>query len=262
MLVVGGLHAHTHAHAHTRTCPRAHAHTPTLIYALSRIHTRSTHTRKHTHKHTRSHTRSHTCKHTRKHTRKRARTHENVRAHTQTRTHSETCAALRIIGQVAMCLGDCRSGAEVAPVLSRAASLLGLPVSHAEGPQMLQYEPGQYYRVHHDMLSGSAEVGPGPRIFSLLLYLSDVEEVCARRSDPTGTHRIPLLSPLRSHRTPLRPPLRSHRAPLCSDRGARPTFQIWVSLYRQSVDEPCYGHPHLTPPLCPRISERDTSRFP
>ena len=40
---------------------------------------------------------------------------------------------------------------------------------------MLRYEPGQFYREHHDQ--NAAPHSPwGPRLFTFFLYLSDVEE--------------------------------------------------------------------------------------
>ena len=41
---------------------------------------------------------------------------------------------------------------------------------------MRRYEPGQYYRLHHDWIPEQLDAACGPRAFTFFLYLSDVEE--------------------------------------------------------------------------------------
>lgn len=41
---------------------------------------------------------------------------------------------------------------------------------------MLKYTPGQYYRTHHDFDPRTVTLPSGPRILTVFLYLSDVEE--------------------------------------------------------------------------------------
>ena len=60
-------------------------------------------------------------------------------------------------------------------MLARAQSLCGLPPSFSE-LQFLRYEPGQYYKTHHDYLGGSETLLAGPRALTLLAYLADVDE--------------------------------------------------------------------------------------
>ena len=52
----------------------------------------------------------------------------------------------------------------------RVANLTGVPVSNAEFFQVLRYEPGQFYRVHHDQNSGPTSV-MGVRLFTFFIYL-------------------------------------------------------------------------------------------
>ena len=47
--------------------------------------------------------------------------------------------------------------------------------SSCEPPQTLRYEPGQYYRVHHDQ-NAHPRSPWGPRLFTFFLYLNSVEE--------------------------------------------------------------------------------------
>jgi hypothetical protein len=55
--------------------------------------------------------------------------------------------------------------------------------------QVLRYQPGAYYRSHHDWVDEHVEFPFGPRVFTFFLYLSDVEvrressvQVCSRFS--------------------------------------------------------------------------------
>eukprot|EP00310_Coccolithus_braarudii_P021085 CAMPEP_0183348094 /NCGR_PEP_ID=MMETSP0164_2-20130417/12722_1 /TAXON_ID=221442 /ORGANISM="Coccolithus pelagicus ssp braarudi, Strain PLY182g" /LENGTH=337 /DNA_ID=CAMNT_0025519643 /DNA_START=26 /DNA_END=1036 /DNA_ORIENTATION=- len=51
---------------------------------------------------------------------------------------------------------------------------LGCPMENTEHLQVLRYEPGQYYRAHHDQNCPN-DSPMGPRVFTFFLYLSDVE---------------------------------------------------------------------------------------
>ena len=47
---------------------------------------------------------------------------------------------------------------------------------HYESFQILRYELGQKYEVHHDSSEDDNELSCGPRILTFFLYMSDVEE--------------------------------------------------------------------------------------
>ena len=49
------------------------------------------------------------------------------------------------------------------------------PMKNTEHLQVLRYEPGQFYKAHHDQNS-PYDSAPGPRIFTFFLYLSEVAE--------------------------------------------------------------------------------------
>ena len=51
-----------------------------------------------------------------------------------------------------------------------------MPEINYENFQVLRYQPGQFYRTHHDMSPGDNELACGRRILTFFLYLSDVEE--------------------------------------------------------------------------------------
>ena len=77
--------------------------------------------------------------------------------------------------QTVFCDDACYAHAAVATMLERAQRLCLMPREHSE-VQFLRYDPGQYYRTHHDYLGGSENMLAGPRTLTLLAYLSDVEE--------------------------------------------------------------------------------------
>jgi prolyl 4-hydroxylase len=55
-------------------------------------------------------------------------------------------------------------------------NITGIPDDNSEYWQLLKYEEGQYYKVHHDFISFHLERAQGVRIFTVFLYLNDVEE--------------------------------------------------------------------------------------
>ncbi|KAG7371419.1 2-oxyglutarate/Fe(II) oxygenase [Nitzschia inconspicua] len=63
-------------------------------------------------------------------------------------------------------------------VLQRIYDLTEIPEDYSEDMQMLYYQPGQYYKVHHDYLELDEETTKqeGNRILTVFLYLNDVEE--------------------------------------------------------------------------------------
>jgi len=56
----------------------------------------------------------------------------------------------------------------------RVANLTGVPVPNAEFFQVLRYEPGQFYRVHHDQNAGASSL-MGVRLFTFFIYLHTPE---------------------------------------------------------------------------------------
>jgi len=68
----------------------------------------------------------------------------------------------------------CLSDPLVQEVRARIANVTRVRWENAEHLQVLRYQPGQFYREHHDQNSprGSAW---GPRLYTFFMYLSDVE---------------------------------------------------------------------------------------
>jgi len=63
----------------------------------------------------------------------------------------------------------------VAPVVDRIANVTKTKVENSEYLQLLQYEPGQYYKQHHDYIGHHKDMPCGVRILTLFIYLNDVE---------------------------------------------------------------------------------------
>lgn len=75
----------------------------------------------------------------------------------------------------AWCQWECEDDPLVVSIYDRIANVTGVPRVNYESFQVLQYDIGQFYSVHHDDSGG--DQGPaGPRILTFFLYLSDVEE--------------------------------------------------------------------------------------
>ena len=111
----------------------------------------------------------------------------------------------------AWCGDACEADPLVAGVLRRIAAVTGVPRTHFEHLQVLRYTEGQHYRTHHDMDPAENDMAAGPRVLTLFMYLSDVEE--------GGETSFPRLGPLdvapRKGRALLWPSVRS------DDPGAR-----------------------------------------
>lgn len=76
----------------------------------------------------------------------------------------------------AWCDFRCNDDDQVMDVRARIANVTGISVRHSEDLQLLRYEEGQYYQAHHDMITNHLKMLYGPRVLTVFLYLSDVEE--------------------------------------------------------------------------------------
>jgi len=68
------------------------------------------------------------------------------------------------------CLRDLR----FQEIRQRIANLTRVPWENAEHLQVLRYEPGQFYKEHHDQ-NAPKNSAWGPRLYTFFMYLSDVE---------------------------------------------------------------------------------------
>jgi prolyl 4-hydroxylase len=73
----------------------------------------------------------------------------------------------------AWCRGDCLRNPTIMSVEQRVSDLLGgIPMENAEPMQVLRYEMGQFYKVHHDQNSPRSSAW-GPRMFTVFMYIGD-----------------------------------------------------------------------------------------
>ncbi|MFC4022331.1 2OG-Fe(II) oxygenase [Oceanobacillus longus] len=62
------------------------------------------------------------------------------------------------------------------PIEKRVASIMNIPVEHAEGLQILNYTPGQEYKAHYDYFQAASKASKNNRISTLVMYLNDVDQ--------------------------------------------------------------------------------------
>lgn len=66
---------------------------------------------------------------------------------------------------------ECEEHPLTKAVAARISNLTRAPVRYMEPFQVVRYEPGQFYRVHHDQNSGLF-TPQGPRVYTFFMYLS------------------------------------------------------------------------------------------
>lgn len=59
-------------------------------------------------------------------------------------------------------------------VLDRLSQMTNIPQTNGEYLQLLRYEPGQFYKTHHDYIQHHIDRQYGVRILTIYLYLNDV----------------------------------------------------------------------------------------
>lgn len=115
----------------------------------------------------------------------------------------------------------------VARIERRAADMTGVPLDHFEQLQVVRYEPGQFYKPHHDYLDANlADVkSRGQRAVTVFVYLNNLKE-----GEEGGGTKFPSWAKL-LHRTWARPP--------CG--GRTPPMENWMR-------KPCtLGNPSTNP---------------
>jgi prolyl 4-hydroxylase len=69
---------------------------------------------------------------------------------------------------------ECMDDPVTLSVQNRMEALTGIPMSNSESIQLLRYETGQYYKVHHDYLEDEYDRIQGVRILTIFLYLNTI----------------------------------------------------------------------------------------
>ena len=70
---------------------------------------------------------------------------------------------------------ECLADPVTQDVMDRIAEITQVPVINQEYLQMLRYEEGQHYKVHHDYIESQANRPPGVRMMTVFLYLNNVQ---------------------------------------------------------------------------------------
>ena len=74
------------------------------------------------------------------------------------------------------CDKACEAHPEVRKVIQKIEDITFVKSKNYESFQVLRYEVGQHYKVHHDFGHEDVNLACGPRILTFFLYLSDVDE--------------------------------------------------------------------------------------
>ncbi|MCM3586619.1 2OG-Fe(II) oxygenase [Mesobacillus maritimus] len=64
----------------------------------------------------------------------------------------------------------------VSRIEKRISAIMNIPEEHGESLQILNYKIGQEYKAHYDFFKSTGQGVSNPRISTLVMYLSDVEE--------------------------------------------------------------------------------------
>ncbi|KAL3911945.1 MAG: hypothetical protein SGILL_007081 [Bacillariaceae sp.] len=75
----------------------------------------------------------------------------------------------------AWCHKSCQEDPLAEQVIHRLTNITHIHWNNSESLQLLRYEPGQFYKRHHDYIAEGKKRQPGVRILTMYLYLNDVE---------------------------------------------------------------------------------------
>jgi len=64
----------------------------------------------------------------------------------------------------------------ITTIEKRVSTLMNVPIEHAEGLQVLHYEPGQEFKAHFDYFNEHHPSSKNNRISTLVMYLNEVEQ--------------------------------------------------------------------------------------
>ena len=76
----------------------------------------------------------------------------------------------------AWCKDSCERNPDVKNTVRKIQRLTNIPSDNYEAFQVLKYEKGQLYKIHHDSSFMQTKLVCGTRVLTVFLYLSDVEE--------------------------------------------------------------------------------------
>jgi len=132
----------------------------------------------------------------------------------------------------------CRQDDIATKVRDRISNVVQIQSRNFEDFQMLKYDEGQFYRLHHDYIPSQRERACGPRILTFFLYLSDVEE-----AGGTGLNQIDgglvvnpkkgkaLLWPSVLNYDPTQKDHRTTHEAIAVEKGTKFAANAWIHLY-------------------------------
>jgi len=139
----------------------------------------------------------------------------------------------------AWCQDACNEDNVTRAIWKRMEEVTGIPESNSEHFQILKYEIGQFYNVHHDFIEMDVGRPSGPRILTFFLYLTDVEEGGGtnfpRLGSGDGLTVMPkkgkaLLWPSVMNDAPEEWDPRTHHAALPVEKGIKYASNAWIHL--------------------------------
>ncbi len=129
----------------------------------------------------------------------------------------------------------CTAHPTVVAVTERMMNITRLPLNNAEYMQILQYQPGQFYKQHHDQQTGHW-TPQGVRLYTFFVYLSDVEAGGGTKFHRLGLEVKPkrgraILWPSVYEDDFLKADMRTEHEALPVEAGVKYAANLWLHLY-------------------------------
>uniref|UniRef100_A0A7S0LH06 Fe2OG dioxygenase domain-containing protein n=1 Tax=Coccolithus braarudii TaxID=221442 RepID=A0A7S0LH06_9EUKA len=130
---------------------------------------------------------------------------------------------------------SCLNDPLVQEIRRRISAITRVPWEYAEHLQVLKYEPGQFYREHHDQNSPRYSAW-GPRLYTFFMYLSDVEEGGHTRFTHLNISVPPvkgsaILWPSVHSADPFKTDERTYHEAMTVIRGLKYSANFWIHMY-------------------------------
>lgn len=118
----------------------------------------------------------------------------------------------------------------------RMSQVMGIPPENSEDLQVLKYEVGQFYGVHHDYIPHQKTRQCGPRILTFFMYLSDVEGGGGTNFPDLDLTIMPgkgkaLLWPSVLDSEPMGPDERTRHQALPVEQGTKFAANGWIHMF-------------------------------
>jgi prolyl 4-hydroxylase len=135
----------------------------------------------------------------------------------------------------AWCLDECSKDEHAMAVIERLSNLTGIPTGNSENLQLVKYDVGQFYNIHHDFIDFQVQKQPGPRILTAFIYLNDVVAGGGTNFDQLNITAIPkrgsvLLFPSVLDEDPMRQDWTTSHQALAVQEGVKYGANFWYHL--------------------------------